>query len=1270
MSSKGWAAKVSEIRWTPSQQAALDAGGGSILVSAAAGSGKTAVLAERCARLIADQERPCGVDRLLVVTFTDAAAAEMRSRIGAVLRSRLERSPSHARLQGQLALLDSAHISTLHSFCRRLLARFFPQADLDPQVPILNPADARLMRQEAVAAVFDEYEGKKDADADAFFDFLSAYGGASERLLMKLIQQLDEFLASLPDPEAWIAQANKRMSSSGDALSSFWLERLLGELKEELGLQSTLLADYIRMLSDWPSSATASADCLREYAAALETWQSSLGTSADVAKVDDVCLRLIPEFKFPSPPRKTKKLEDLADADKQAFIDAAELVRKIKKDLFETRLKKPFGRFAVKDWSEGIARTMPNVALLFQLAVDFRARYQAAKAELGVLDFTDLERRALALLADEANGVAARLRDQFEHVLVDEFQDINPVQAEILRLVSRETIAPRPANMFTVGDVKQSIYRFRLAEPRLFLDRRADFLAAAGKPDSRGVAIDLADNFRSRPILLDAVNSIFERLMTPELGGIAYDDSAKLRPGRKETDFRPALSPPLELHLLEDFASAASDDDAHETEEATKDSGAAELVRIEREALVCAERIKDCIAHGHEYGDIVILMRSMQARAGLFIRTLVRCGIPVFSDTSGGLFEALEAQDVLSLLAVIDNPLQDIPLAAILRSPLFGTPLTDSELVEIRRNPKAGLPGVAFCEAVWTYADSGADAALQARLARIRDQIDKWRQRSRHRPLTETIWEIYEESGYLAYVSGLRDGPQRRANLIRIHEYARQFGSFRKQGLLRFLQFIDGVRAMGEDLEPGSVMTGPQDVVRVMTIHRSKGLEYPVVIVAELGKRFNLSDCRGAILFDRELGVGMEAVDLKKRIRYESLPHRMVAEAVKRQSLAEELRVLYVAMTRAKERLIAIGTKSLSRIDEWRARLAGHIGPLSVADRRSATSALDWVAQALACHPSAWADAKDKGSDERFFVRVYDAAEMGRWQLDPPVKADVASRLEQIAAFDKLDVRATAADADSGAWVKLIERRLTSTYPAMAMTRVPAVAAASVLKRRWNAQEDADDPAHPWHHSQGAGTKREFDASRLRLPSFRSSEASIDQTQRGTWTHELLQRVELTQPCDEANLRDQLASIIQAGDLHQEEGDQIDLAALAWFFTTDLGGRIRDSRAIVHREWPFVIGVDPVRYDPAARQTDPQDVMLVRGIIDCLFDAGAGLEILDYKTDRVTGEGVAQRAAAYAGQLRIYAKAVEMTWGRPVHRMHLAFLAARQILEVLPETAQ
>jgi len=824
--------------------------------------------------------------------------------------------------------------------------------------------------------------------------------------------------------------------------------------------------------------------------------------------------------------------------------------------------------------------------------------------------------------------------------------------------------------MFSVGDVKQSIYRFRLAEPRLFLDRREAFLAAAGEPDKCGVAIDLADNFRSRPILLDAVNAIFERLMTPELGGIAYDDSAKLRAGRKESDFRPACGPPLELHLLEDFATATSDDNADDTEDATEDSAAAELVRIEREALVCAERIKDCIAQGYEYGDIVILMRSMQARAGLFIRTLVRCGIPVFSDTSGGLFEALEAQDVLSLLAVIDNPLQDIPLAAILRSPLFGAPLTDSELVEIRRSPQGSHAGVAFSEAVWTYSDHGADAALQTRLARIRDQIDKWRQRARHRPLAETVWEIYEESGYLAYVSGLREGLQRRANLIRIHEYARQFGSFRRQGLLRFLQFIDGVRAMGEDLEPGAVMTGPKDVVRVMTIHRSKGLEYPIVIVAELGKRFNLSDCRGSILFDRELGVGMEAVDFKKRIRYESLPHRMVAEAVKRQSLAEELRVLYVAMTRAKERLIAIGTKPLSRIDEWRARLAKHIGPLSVADRRSATSALDWVAQSLACHPSAWADANGKTFDNRFAVRVYDAAEMGRWQLEPPVKADVASRLEQIAAFDKLDDSAFPADADSGALVEIIERRLTSSYPAFAMTRVPAVAAASVLKRRWNALEDADDPAHPWHHSQGAGTTRVFDASRLRSPSFRSTEASIDQTQRGTWTHELLQRVELTQPCDEANLRDQLASMIQSGDLHQEEGNQIDLAALAWFFTTDLGRRMRESRTIVHREWPFVIGVDPARYDPAARQNDPQDVMLVRGIVDCLFDSGEGLEILDYKTDRVSGEGVVKRAAAYAGQLRIYAKAVEMTWGRPVHRLHLAFLAARQIVEVAPESAQ
>ena len=1252
---------MGEINWTDAQRAAIDEVDCSVLVSAGAGSGKTAVLAERCAALVASKKRPCAVDRLLVVTFTDAAAAEMRTRIAAALRGRLERDPAQSWLRRQIALIDSAPISTLHSFCRRLLEKFFAQAQIDPQSPILDPADAKLMRQEAIQVVFDDYEAREDAAGTAFMDFLSAYGGSWEQTLMSLIQQLDEFLASIPDSESWIAEALGRHDTANGELPPFWLNHLHATIRGELESQRGLMDDHIRTVAARGTITAKSLACLEEYAAALDGWHAELSAST----LDEVCISGIGQFKMPNAPSFTAKIKSLPEDEQKAFKESADLVRMVKEQLFQKRLQKPYGRFSIKDWADGIARTRPHVEMLIDLTRAYRERYQTAKADLGVMDFADLERHTLRLLADESNGVAARLRDQFDYVLVDEFQDINPVQAEILRLISRETVAGRPWNLFTVGDVKQSIYRFRLAEPQLFLDRKTRFERDdRARASDRGVAIDLAENFRSRPILLEAVNAIFERLMTPELGGIAYDASNKLKPGRPDSDFRPSSSPPLELHILEDTSRSSTtegENSSRDADDDPKDTETADLARIEREAYVCAERIRACIADGYDYGDIVILLRSMEARAGLFIRTLSRLGIPVFSDTSGGLFESLEANDVLALLAIMDNPLQDIPLAAILRSPLFGEPLTDSDLVEIRTSHPGHVSEVTFSDAVWQYASDGRNESLRARLAAIKAQTSDWRDRARRHPIADVLWQIYEDTGYLAYVSGLRDGLQRRANVLRLHEYARQFGAFRRQGLLRFLQFIDGVRALGEDLEPGAVLPGADDVVRVMTIHRSKGLEFPVVIVGELGKRFNLGDARGSILFDRALGIGMETVDLANRVRYESLPHQMAAESIKHQSLAEELRVLYVALTRAKERLILVGTKKLKDVTEWRERLAVHRGPLAITDRLSASGAIDWVVLALACQPTAWEPPDKADAAHLAHITTYDAGQMSKWKLDPPIKKESAEVLESCARLEPLP--APPPDNETKSLIDLLDRRLSQPYAASPLTRIPAVAAASVLKRRWDQQADADEPVADWQPDAKKPTG-DILAARLRLPSFAAASQPIDQTLRGTWTHEFLQRIDLARPCDDADLAVQRDTLIKSGALAADEASQIDLAPLAWFFTTDLGRRLRATSTIIHREWPFVVGVDPARYDPAARAADPQDIMLIRGIVDVLFDAGDGWEILDYKTDRVSGEGIAARAALYAGQLRIYAHAVEMTLGKPVKRLHLAFLAPRQVIEV------
>ncbi len=1269
---------MAEHSWTDSQRAAIETLGCSVLVSAGAGSGKTAVLAERCARLLADPQG-CDADQLLVVTFTDAAAAEMRERIAGALRRRLAESPGHARFQRQLALLDGAWISTIHSFCRRVLNRFFAYADIDPDAPILDANDTKLLRRETVKRVFDESAAREHSAGEAFLNLLDAYGGSSDERLQALALQVAEFLNSLPDPEDWIDQTRRRFAgAAAERLSQFWLERLVAAIRGELAQQIEAID---RQLEDWRQGASLQSflDCLSAHRGALAGWQAMIERDPTAGAIDRVSAEEIAAYKFPAiPAKKGKAYTDLDDAAKAAFAAAQDRANAFKKR-FEGRLKRAFGSFRVDDWADGLCRTAPHVLALLDLVEAVRAAYQAAKTDLGVLDFSDLECKTLALLRDESNGVARRLRDRFRFVLVDEFQDTNRVQAELLRLVSREAesapgpwhrrLAGEPAsaptadspsshrnNLFAVGDVKQSIYRFRLAEPRLFLERaeRSTWNIAEAIAAGTACVIDLAENFRSTPGVIDAVNAIFEKLMAADLGGIDYDEHARLRPGR--TGETPPAGPALSLHVLAE----PERDSAVEDEEAAE---AFDWERIEREAHVIAQEIRRLVDGGRRYGDVVILLRSMQRHVGLFVRALSQHDIPVFADAGGSLFEALEVMDVLALLRLLDNEQQDIPLVALLRSPLAGEPLSDDQLVEIRASAAGDAP---FFAAARRYARAGDDVGLKKRLAAILERLARWRTEVRRRPLADVLWQIYEESGYLAYVQGLRDGLQRRANLIQLHEYARTFGSFERQGRSRFLRFLDGLREAGEELEPGSAAAPTGDVVRVMTIHRSKGLEFPVVIVGELGKQFNLRDASGSILFDRQLGLGLEAVDPQRRIIYPTLPHRLVTQAARLESLAEELRVLYVALTRAREHIILVGTGRPCESAGDPARP----GALPLLERAAARSMLDWVTRAVASQQSGvvhWhSDQAPPAPGAIIAVRNHTVEEMGRWRLPSETPKEAQAALRSLAELRPArSARGQASDADV---VSIVSRRLLTPYPAAALTRIPAVAAASALKRRWTTLADEDEPADEAAFVRDAAAGRLGGAAHappiLKCPQFIESEAGPDPTSLGTWTHEFLQRIELPGPRGADDLRRQLNGLVDAGAFTKEQAEAIDLGAVAWFFATPLGKTLAADATRILREWPFVLGVDPARYDPAAGRASAGDVMLVRGIIDVLFNPGDGWQVLDYKTDRVSGDALKERAALYAGQLDIYAAAVEAVRRIRPQKLWLVFLAAREIVAV------
>ncbi|MCK6484957.1 MAG: UvrD-helicase domain-containing protein [Phycisphaerae bacterium] len=1277
---------MNAMNWTTDQNDAIRIIDRNVLVSAGAGSGKTAVLAERCAHLVADLKPACRVDRLLVVTFTDAAAAEMRVRIAAALRQRLERKAGDRWLREQLALIDAAPISTLHAFCRRTLARHFAAAGVEPGFTLLDAHEAALLRDETAARLFEELSQGDDELCRAYDELRHVYGSGSDARIQEVVLELHAFLESQPDPAAWITAA-RTMGGTGvqggtgvspvpvaqggtgvspvstssrapsrnqpppAALNEYWralrADMLAESLRDHIESAEEISRDFDGVRGPEPLVAY-----LREHLNAARAWLDTLTKGA----VDDAC-RAIAEFQVPRLPARSKKVQALPEEELARFDAAQQAVRDLRTS-FQDGIQRIDARFSEADWAEGLNRVAPHVGVILQLVETFARRYAGAKRSMGALDFSDLERAMLRLLR-ESPAVAAALRDRYEHVLVDEYQDINPVQAEILRHVSREAGANRPGNLFCVGDVKQSIYRFRLAEPDLFVRRRRDY----EKPDATGRLIHLRENFRSRPAVLTAINRIMSRLMTDDLGGVTYDDRVALRAGLPDDPKGgPVDAAPIELHLLEtdlpsDEAADASLDEAADASDAGDDTQpeALEWERIEREAIVIARRMR---AMKHEdpaiaWRDMVILMRSPAGRAPLLARMLARLGVPVFAERSGGFFDALEVRDLRSLLSLLDNARQDIPLAAVLRSPLCAAdgidlPLSEAAMAAIRVFRR----GVPFHVAAAEYARRGPDAALRATLAGLFARLSRWREQARRMPLADLIATLYADTAYPEYVLGLPDGPQRRANLAALHERARQFGRFARQGLYRFLAFLDELEQRGDDLSPGATRSAAANVVRVMSIHGAKGLEFPIVFLADVGTRFNLSDARRSIVFDRRLGLGLKAVDPQRRIVYPTLAHRAVIERIRRESLSEELRLLYVALTRAKRRLVIVGSAAAKRIDELDQARPRPPGPLPAAVRRRANAMLDWLIAAVGA---------EKSPSPRMGVQRHRLADLS---LDEPRESAAASpfrdwpataaRLDPLPPPDGVDAARTAA--------AVTVARVGRDYAFVPLTRVPSVIAVSELKRRWTVLDDPDDPAAD---RAALGHAAPPIAPHVwRRPRFEGAAAAPMPTERGTWTHAFLQHVDLSGPCDEPDLRRQLDALIAAGRLTRDEAAIIDLESIAWFFAQPAGRALRQARQTVMRETPFVLGVDPARYQPGALRQSPGDVLVTRGMIDCLYRTDAGLVVLDWKTDLLTPDDVADRAAFYRPQLDIYAAAASALFDLPVATRRLVFLTPRRVVDV------
>ncbi|MGA3066984.1 MAG: helicase-exonuclease AddAB subunit AddA [Tepidisphaeraceae bacterium] len=1209
--------------WTDRQRAAFTTVGKSLLVSAAAGSGKTAVLAERCVYLVCDAPRPCDVGQLLVLTFTDSAAIEMKTRIKRALRRRIATNPSE-RLKRQADLVEHANVSTVHSFCARVLRQNFHRVGLDPNFRILDGDDAHLLRLETAGDLLQtRYESDDTGDFQRLVD---AFAQGDEKKLIETVIDTHDLLCSLSAPEQWI---ERTLAEIRQAAAQPLAESDLG--KQFIDMVDQALADLIRQCTDGSASIRRRGNVFEGYAAQLDELKSMIEHWRRVLKNDGLDM-LIGEFSNQELPKAPT-----IRGDPPGKNAAKSILDSVKAEIQERSI---YNLLALD--SQQLQTDMAEVAVHAQaflsLVTDFKSQYSQAKHDQRALDFSDLERLTLSVLGTKEGNSwrptpeALAYHAQFEHVLVDEYQDINDIQDALLTLLSRECLPKAPGNLFGVGDVKQSIFRFRLADPRLFLERQKRF----SQPGAAGAVIDLPDNFRSRAPLLEAINAVFSKLMTRQAVQIEYDDSHRLRPGRNYPQF-PGVpcfpGAPIEFHLItqgparsEDELKSGSEDDPEST-------------RAETEAMLVARRIREItgmdgsppmqvirtVESGASrpepiaFGDIVILLRAMKHKADDFAEILRAHGIPVHSE-GGGFFDSTEIRDMLSLLRILDNQRQDIPLAALLRSPLSNLPTPDDAMARVRLACRDEAEPVPFHQAVLRYSVE-QDDEWAAHLRGFFGHLAEWRDQANKRPAAELIWTIYRETGYLAYCSGLEDGRQRVANLLKLHQRAAQFSHFLRQGLSRFLRFLEALRQQ-QDLQRPSPAADARNVVRIMSIHRSKGLEFPVVFLPDLGKNHNLKDAYGLILADRTTGLGMQSIDVRQLSSHPSLCSTLVSQSLLRQTLCEELRLLYVAMTRAREHLICVGTCRATAIERWKDLWTNHRGPLPADVVLASRSPLDWFGPV-------WANTAST-QPPVFDLVEHPAEEWQNWQNPRLSRPKFDAAQQSMAKLEPLSPSPEPSDMASE-----VIGRFEQVYNFPAGTRQPAALSVTAQSK------ESEIPA-----------ASEIPARKLDLPQFVSRSAAPKATDIGTATHRALELWDFSAGPS------QIESLIERKLISSAEAALVDRQALAWFFGTDLARLLKERRDHVLREIPFALAENSQGESPS----DPLDRTMIRGRIDLLIRMeDKSVAVVDYKTDRVSAADVPRRADSYRRQMEYYRQALATVAGAKISAIYLVFLTARII---------
>ena len=1260
------------VKWTPEQESAImspkdsNLGAQTLLVAAAAGSGKTAVLVERIITRLKDMENPLSVQELMVVTFTKAAAAEMSARIGVALAKAMESTDDkalQARLERQLNLLPSAHISTLHSFCQWVIRSYFYKLDIPPTARIGNEAEMALLKQEVLENLLKEaYEHNTYGifDLSDFFSDDKSDAGLQDKVL-----SLYEFAMSQSNPDGWMRHAVEpyKAAQEQDLRDTLWGRAMWDDQQAEIDRIANRI-EQMEPLLESPVGPKKWDKVYQEQLAALAQLKGAQ-TWSDMV---DVCRNLdtFTKASFTSLGKALEKGEvdgALADEFKSLGSQNKESLKGMKNGLFhidESVLQQQF-----KD-------QYPLIHNLVELTIAFHKAYDEAKKEQGIMDFSDLEHLCLALLVEpgteddpQPSEVALELQDTFKEIMVDEYQDTNGVQETIINLISRVD------NRFYVGDVKQAIYSFRMADSSLFMNKYNTYGLMNDAVERR---IDLAKNFRSHENILTTTNFIFYQIMTQEAAELDYGEKESLIPGRiVENAPSDWVGGAVELHLLDTSGTNRSDETDGDSETAGD-----EPENNERELDFIIQKIKELHASKKQvqnadgsfrqiqWRDFAVLRRSLAGWGTRAVAAMRQAGIPAVVNERDGYFEAQEIQLLLSLLQIIDNPEQDLPMAAVLHSGLVG--LDANELGALRLTGDGSL---------WSVMPLYAEQAQDERLLQFIAHIERWRTLSRRHGIADLLWDIYETLDYVNYVGAMPNGLVRRANVMALYERAKGFESSGFRGLFRFLRFVESLRDSNQDMAVANVVTEADDVVRLMTIHKSKGLEFPVVFLSGVQKKFNTMDFNSPLLVDKNGGIGLKGYYPDIRVSYPSMPW-LYCKSIKSDAMkAEEQRILYVALTRARDKLFLTGY--INKEIKKEKGVGAHIKHAALTQTqalgadliKAGNSYLHWILIAFARH-------LDGGAPLRNIIELEGETNFDLLDRQCQVKVEIHDG----SLYGDLDYKADVDETTINTVRVLgkvndvelpeeIVQRFAFTYPNLVAAKTTAKISVSELKRRFaerdaeavsatevsmqqkpviscEASDDTTDEAAVVDTSIPAISETELaDSVFGRKPmAIADAEEIVTGAQWGTLMHEAMQWLPVKK-YTQTSMTAMLDSLQAEGKFSDEERSLLSDRSLYGFFNSDLGQRLIASKR-VERELPFSMLFDGNRVYP---DVENGERLFLQGIIDTAFVEDDQWVLVDYKTDRVkSGDELIRR---YKIQMDLYKEALERLTNMPVKASYI-----------------